>query len=86
MDSGNNPVFKSAGEQIHNPLLGIARQASKDVAEDAKNVIDEDSEEEEKNQKFAPPPAYYKQFEQTSEAMAPPDLATLAKKDYFILY
>ena len=45
-----------------------------------------DSEEEERDQKFAPPPAYFKQFATSKDALAVPDLECLLKKDYFIFY
>ena len=45
-----------------------------------------DSEEDERDKKFAPPPAYFKKFFFSSDAMAPPDLESLLKKDYSILY
>ena len=43
-------------------------------------------EMDERDKKYPEPPAYYKQFAQSSDAMEPPDLSRLSKKDYFILY
>lgn len=35
---------------------------------------------------YAPPPAYYKQFKASKDALQAPDLECLSKKDYFILF
>ena len=43
-------------------------------------------EMDERDKKYPEPPAYYKQFAQGTDAMEPPDLSRLSKKDYFILY
>jgi hypothetical protein len=54
--------------------------------EDLNEKQDSDSEEDERDKKFAPPPAYFKKFFFSPDAMAPPDLESLLKKDYSILY
>ena len=52
----------------------------------AENAVAEDSDEDERDKKFGPPPAYFKHFLLSKDAMAPPDLENLLKKDYIILY
>ena len=51
-------------------------------------LVDEDDQEEadERDKKFPEPPAFYTSFASGPDALPPPDLARLAKKDYFLLY
>ena len=73
-------VHKSGGLEHRLSLGGGPAKLDAVVSQDS------DSEEDERDKKFAAPPTYYKKFLVSHEAMAPPDLDSLQKKDYFILY
>ena len=47
---------------------------------------DDQEEVDQRDKKFPEPPSFYKNFVTGSDAYEPPDLARLAKKDYFLLY
>ena len=85
---GNNNVHMTAPINYdYNPIAGLKRESDvHTVGQAGIAEVDVDSEEDERDKQFAPPPSYFKNFELSKNAMAVPDLDSLSKKDYFIMY